>query len=358
MLNVPEDSDNSNIITSHVKSNFNGSGSEYAKIWFSNLALKILTLGIYGPWAKVRKTRYLYANTEVAGHNFDYTADPKKIFIGRAIVFSIFIIYSISQNISIYLAVGLFLGFFIALPWFIKKSLQFKMRYSEYRGISFRHKATALEVFLYIFLLKALTIISFGLLAPLVTFYQKKFIIEKTSYGNHSLSFNGKISQIYLLYLVPLLLALPVFALFIGIALLGVMSSGTMNDGTGDGAGLIVAAVWLGVLILPLSFGALKYLIVKYTVDSLEISKFSFYLDTKFFKYVWIVISNLIITVLTLGIAYPWCFIRARKYFLDNIYISGNIEEINSFTAATQTEISALGSEALDLDGFDFEFSF
>lgn len=36
---------------------FAGSGSEYFKIWITNLLRSILTLGIYSAWAKVRRNR-------------------------------------------------------------------------------------------------------------------------------------------------------------------------------------------------------------------------------------------------------------------------------------------------------------
>ncbi|MGA3159250.1 MAG: DUF898 family protein, partial [Steroidobacteraceae bacterium] len=46
---------------------FRGEGGEYFRIWIVNLLLTLLTLGIYSAWAKVRKQRYLYSNTSVAG---------------------------------------------------------------------------------------------------------------------------------------------------------------------------------------------------------------------------------------------------------------------------------------------------
>ncbi len=33
--------------------NFTGKGSEYFKIWIVNIALSLITLGIYSAWAKV-----------------------------------------------------------------------------------------------------------------------------------------------------------------------------------------------------------------------------------------------------------------------------------------------------------------
>ncbi|MEN9912439.1 MAG: hypothetical protein RI956_883, partial [Pseudomonadota bacterium] len=51
---------------------FTGTGSEYFKIWIVNLLLTIISFGIYYPWAKVRKNKYIYSNTLVDGVAFDY----------------------------------------------------------------------------------------------------------------------------------------------------------------------------------------------------------------------------------------------------------------------------------------------
>jgi uncharacterized membrane protein YjgN (DUF898 family) len=46
--------------------------------------LSVLTLGIYSAWAKVRRLRYFYDNTSVAG-SFDYHGNPISILKGRII---------------------------------------------------------------------------------------------------------------------------------------------------------------------------------------------------------------------------------------------------------------------------------
>ena len=42
---------------------FSGDGGEYFRIWIVNLALSVVTLGIYSAWAKVRRLRYFYGST-------------------------------------------------------------------------------------------------------------------------------------------------------------------------------------------------------------------------------------------------------------------------------------------------------
>jgi len=64
---------------------FTGDAREYFRIWVVNLALSIVTLGIFSAWAKVRSERYFYGNTRVAGEPFEYLAKPWPILKGRLI---------------------------------------------------------------------------------------------------------------------------------------------------------------------------------------------------------------------------------------------------------------------------------
>src|SRR6267378_4160908 len=73
---------------------FSASAGEYFRIWIVNLALSIVTLGIYSAWAKVRKKRYFYGNTLLNGDPFEYLGKPIPILIGRIIALILFAAYS------------------------------------------------------------------------------------------------------------------------------------------------------------------------------------------------------------------------------------------------------------------------
>lgn len=69
---------------------FDGSAREYFRIWIVNLALSILSLGIFSAWAKVRTQRYFYGCTRLAGVPFEYLAKPLPILKGRIIAVFLF----------------------------------------------------------------------------------------------------------------------------------------------------------------------------------------------------------------------------------------------------------------------------
>ena len=69
-----------------VSLQFTGSAGEYFRIWIVNLCLNVVTLGLYSPWAKVRRKRYFYGSTLLEGSAFEYTGNPVAILKGRLLV--------------------------------------------------------------------------------------------------------------------------------------------------------------------------------------------------------------------------------------------------------------------------------
>jgi uncharacterized membrane protein YjgN (DUF898 family) len=70
---------------------FSGNGLEYFRIWLVNVALSILTLGVYSAWAKVRTNRYFWRHTHLDATSFDYVANPVAILKGRLLVLGFFL---------------------------------------------------------------------------------------------------------------------------------------------------------------------------------------------------------------------------------------------------------------------------
>ena len=116
---------------------FTGSGSEYFRIWIVNVLLTLLSLGLYFPWAKVRRMRYFHANTLVGGDALDYHADPKKMFKGYVLVGLMFGLYSVAGSFSP--MAGLVALLIVAALWpaLFKSAMQFRLANTSWRGLRF-----------------------------------------------------------------------------------------------------------------------------------------------------------------------------------------------------------------------------
>jgi uncharacterized membrane protein YjgN (DUF898 family) len=117
---------------------FTGTGSDYFALWIVNLLLTIVTLGIYSPWAKVRRLQYFYRSTRVAGSVFDYHGSPLALLKGRVVALALLGAYYAVGYLSFALAVAILVALAAALPWLIHRSFRFKLHHSSYRGIRLR----------------------------------------------------------------------------------------------------------------------------------------------------------------------------------------------------------------------------
>src|SRR2546427_10839481 len=121
-----------------VHPEFTGTATEYFRIWIVNLFFTLATLGIYSAWAKVRKRRYFYGSTRLAGESFDYFASPKASLNGRLIAVAIFAIYALAGELYP-LSRHAFWGAGVrALPWLVGWALAFHSRHSAYPGLRFQ----------------------------------------------------------------------------------------------------------------------------------------------------------------------------------------------------------------------------
>ena len=145
---------------------FHGEAREYFRIWIVNALLSVLTFGVFSAWAKVRKRRYLRGNTELLGHRFDYTADPRRILVGNAIVVTLFLAYGLFG--AVYPAIRLLalaLGV-LFLPWVIVRSLAFNAHHTVWRGLRFRfHPSLSAAVMVYL-LKPVLILLTLGIYYP------------------------------------------------------------------------------------------------------------------------------------------------------------------------------------------------
>lgn len=116
---------------------FSGSGSEYFRIWIVNLLLILVTFSLYYPWAKVRKLRYFYGNTQVAGHAFDFHGEPAKMLRGYLLVGALFAAYSFAGQFSPIAALIALVIIAAIWPLLFRASLRFRLAQTSWRGLRF-----------------------------------------------------------------------------------------------------------------------------------------------------------------------------------------------------------------------------
>lgn len=132
-----EKNTNSTPATSIKPFEFTGRASEFFSIWVVNVVLTVVTLGFYGPWAKVRTNQYFYANTLLDSASFQYLANPKQILKGRMVALVIFMVYYAAGMMETTLSLVITLLLLLLLPFFLVNAMSFQLRNSAYRHVRF-----------------------------------------------------------------------------------------------------------------------------------------------------------------------------------------------------------------------------
>ncbi|HWI40835.1 MAG TPA: YjgN family protein, partial [Verrucomicrobiae bacterium] len=324
---------------------FTGSAREYFGIWIVNTLLRVVTLGLYSPWAKVRKRRYFYGNTLLDDAPFDYLADPLAILRGWILAGLFFGLYSYASKVSPLLSLGLGLLIFALSPWVIVRSRIFNMRNSTYRNIRFGFApvySEAYRVFLWWQLLIPFTL---GALAPYVIWRQKRFMVENSLYGSTPFGFHAGPREYYRIFLrVGLAFALcaAVFGASVFLAV----------KGSSMGALLSLLSI---VSFLALYFLAGIYIpteLTNLTWNSTSLGDHRFRCSLRFTDLAWIYVSNGMAVICTLGLLAPWGAVRLARYRLEKLTLSG-AGGLESVAAGAQVQVGAAGEELGDMLGFD-----
>ena len=384
---------------------FEGSGMEYFKIWIVNVLLTIVTAGLYYPWAKVRNHRYFYANSTLDGKNFEYHATGKQLFIGYLIALLLFIIYVVIQQFSPEGSIAIAVLLFLAIPWIIWRSMKFNMRMSSYSNVRFGFEGTLggsyfnflvlpflLLLSVYIapiaafilgksggesvvgILVPVLAIIAFGIAIYMYSFLKKKnatYILNGTRYGQGEFETNLKTKKFLIILLKTIGFAiLGMFAFFTILSVVAAMVIGaeglqSFQEGMEDPEQIKelmkgpMLGIMIGVIYLMMIFGSMlvmaysltrqrKYVYENTTLDE----KITFASTLKARSLIWVMISNLIVIILTLGFAIPWAKVRMARLMLEHTEVSTD-EGFDTYVTQKQKEESSLGEQigdAFDVD--------
>lgn len=389
---------------------FEGNGSEYFKIWIVNILLITITLGLYYPWAKVRNHRYFYGNSTLEGRNFDYHATGKQLFVGYLIAMALFLVYVIVGEIFPLGAPILLVVLFLAIPWIIWRSVMFNMRMTSFSNVRFGFSGKLGLAYINFLLLPLLffvsiyalpiaaaiivpmykgsmpayagvliaiaVIVSMALAVYFFALMQKRntsYLINGYRYGQGEFSTElrtGAFAKITLKTFGLSLLTFTVVMMLVGTAVALMGLGGGFADLAQMGnvenpeeligellAGGAVVAVVIGYIsMIFVGFFLMAYMQTRQRTYILENTllddKIAFISSLKARSLTWIMWSNFLLIILTLGLATPWAKVRVARLMLENTYVDVG-DGFDQYVTQKQEEQSSLGEQigdAFDVD--------
>lgn len=343
---------------------FTGNAKEYFGIWIVNLFLSIITLGIYTAWAKVRRMRYFYANTHLDGHNFEYHAKPMSILIGRFIVVGVLIAFQILVNFFP-AATIILIPYLLILPWVINKALRFNARVTSYRNVRFSFKGSYGRAALVFLVMPMVAALSLDILAPFASRMSVNYIGDNTRYGTAKFITDANLRALYGNWGASLGFFILGTLIIVGLGIAIISLTGNMDlfmnafnpSGNSPTSSMNILFATIPAFIYLIM--TITYLFYKAGVRNIAYNgttlegghQFQSTIGRR--RYAWILLTNLLATIATIGLLRPWAAIRTWRYQVDNTSLESQ-SDLGKFIEQRQHEGAAVSSEFLDIEGIDF----
>ncbi|ECC3294889.1 DUF898 domain-containing protein [Salmonella enterica subsp. enterica serovar Legon] len=365
-----------NVISSKDNHNhtlvFTGKGGKYFVICLVNFLLTCITLGIYAPWAMVKCRRYIYTNMTLNNQPFAYKATGSALFISMLLVF---IIYGVSLSLIEHGHPGLgftLFGLLIAIiPFMAVKGLQYQAMMTSLNGVHFGFQCSmrrawwcmfALPVLLMVALYIVLYIISLitiavgglvfnivflGLLAIIgigvingITYSKWMTLFGNgANFGIHRFSIQVNVKTCIRGCVLAMLTLFP-FAVVIGYLIAPVFTDMILLSMTGNTQagemlilqyyGQIMACYFLYFLAIMVVSSYLYAALRNLFLNNLSLANNSirFHSSVTAHGMLWRLLVVVMISGVTLGLAYPWLKIWLVSWLAQNTQVQGDLDSL------------------------------
>jgi uncharacterized membrane protein YjgN (DUF898 family) len=302
---------------------FHGAGGEYFKILIVNTILSILTLGLYYPWAKEKKLKYLYSKNTFDETPFVFSGTGKEMFKGfikavgiLVIIYGIFL-YLIFNEQTVSALVFFYVALLTLIPIALHGAYKYRMAKTSWRGIRFGYNGDRNQLFGIFVKGFLLTIFTLGIYGAWFTMNIRRYIMSNIKVGNARFVYSVEGNDYF-----------------------------RMNI-----KGYFLTIFTLGIYMFWWQKDQFEFLVNNTRLEQDE--------DIIFFNskatgsgFAGLMIVNLLILVFTLGIGYAWIVTRTMTFIMNNIEASGYYsfesllqaqEEYSDATADDMADILDLG---------------
>ncbi len=304
---------------------FTGNAGSYFRIWLVNLVLSIVTVGVYSAWAKVRSKRYFLGHTVILGDRMDYHATGFMILKGRLIAVAMIAAYvglaymdPLAQPVATVLLVPIY-------PLVVNQALRFNARMTSWRTIRLNWHGTYWGVTRIFLIWPTLAVLTLGLLAPLTARIGREYIAGHYALGTMRFTAQTRNGPYWGAYLSAILLGL-------ALALLSLAGLAVFFAVTGPYQGLITIYL-IGIPFSVVVWGiASTYFWISarnIMINGLSLGDVArFRSSLRPLRYVWIVVTNLVLAIASGLLLLPWATVRRYRYQAECLSIAVRVPDM------------------------------
>ncbi|AXA80542.1 hypothetical protein CE206_28590 (plasmid) [Achromobacter xylosoxidans] len=352
---------------------FHGKTRDYFRIWIVNVSLAVVTLGIWSAWAKIRTLRWFYGHTEINGHSFDYHANGKQILFGRLLALAVIVgatIFSLLSSVTELIAYAAIL---IVIPWAINSGLRFNATMTSWCNVRFGFQGSYFRAACAFLLMPLASLLSFGLLAPYSSRMMGRYIAGGHCYGTAQFDSTPRLSKLYvalgssfLVFISMMALSLLVGSMYANVKDIEWSMQALTHDWhlashhnpsqpppSTDTLTLFVLVLALGFYIAILAASQYYRACLRNELLNQLTVRGGHRLKSRLspLRYMWIVLSGVLATALTLTLAYPWARVRCYRYLTHSVVLLA-APGLHEMVSRQEKVPGSFGGEFSELEGF------
>lgn len=377
---------------------FQGSGAEYFRIWIVNLLLTLATLGLYYPWAKVRRLKYFYNHTLLAEHGFEFHGVPRAMLRGMTMVGLLFFLYSFASDFSPLAGLIAAVAVTGLWPFLWRTAIRFRLANTSWRGLRLAFAGDVRGAVIAAgvptaLLLVPLAVVAFWMLAdvpedspefeaemlrqvtitlgifvpwllslPWFLWYSERYRRSAYRYAQIATEFSVGAREIYLLTLKFVGVMLGGVLLVTPVAVLAAVFAGSdASEAEGLFATLEDAGFMFGMILVGLAYLVMILLVRAYAVARLQnllwsrthAPSLTIHSRLRFRSTLGLMLKNWLLVVLSLGLYWPFAATALWRLRTEAISVELAVPLETLVSGGPGSESEAAGEMAADMADFD-----
>lgn len=279
---------------------FAGTGTTYFGVAIVNLLLTLFTLGLYYPWAKAARLKYVYANTLLDDSPFQFHGTGRELFAGFAKAVGVFLLlYGVLWVLSVTPILSVKVGGLLAvwltalalIPLAMHSALLYRLSQTSWRGIRLGYRGNRNELLRLYFKEGVLTLVTLGF----YRFWMKQNILRYTTshirFGSAQMGYTGNGTDYFMLCL----------------------------------KGYFLTFLTLGIYGFWWGRDLFNYYVNNLTIES-EGKVYRFQSSLPVETYAWLLIGNLLLIVCTLTLGSPLATVRTMRTLLGHVLLDERLD--------------------------------
>jgi uncharacterized membrane protein YjgN (DUF898 family) len=359
---------------------FHGDGTTLFGLYIITLFLTLITLGVYYFWARTRIRSYILSQIEFEADRFAWHGTGKELFLGFLKIAVFFLVlYAVAAAIRfgwhhpaaepVLRLGGTIIGLFL-VPIAMVGARRYRLSRASWRGIRFSFRGRAREfvrVFIAGTLLSALTL---GLYYPVFLNNMRRYLVNQSYFGTSPFLYDGRGKDLFWRFLLVLVIAIAGIGSLAGLLIFTIRNiSGVAvapmgfagaphvpRPETARAFGIIVGIPILFVILLSFIWFWYAAYRNRYYWGHTSFAGVHFRSTVSVLGLMKLTAINLLLIVVTLGLALPWVLVRKLRFVFANVSLEGPVDlsAIQQDTQDASPVGGALG-DILDIGFFNVD---